>query len=302
MNSFVQAFGFAIYILFVVPFSIFGEELTRRAAAINLAGCVVAWGIVSYVLNDSFRVGAVAWAVYCIGCFIIYICYEDKILAKKKAREEEERNERMRQQLKDLGIDPDKPVTLNINLYSLNNKALKSEYTEDEMKNVALQIENTALHEQRTIEAEYSSQVEDIAEEVFRLWARQEKEPDYLCTLDNYAKRPPKSYRVAEVVGMDYRSKEAQKRYNELRDGEKVLLVKESNNPYDENAVKVVSQDGYHMGFLARDYAKKYKNILKELTYGWHYHYDEHHDFYNTVRIYRHYMEYERERDPFVYE
>ncbi len=90
-------------------------------------------------------------------------------------------------------------------------------------------------------------------------------------------------------------------RYKDLIDGEKVLLVKEPSNPYDKYAIKVLSQDGYHIGYLAKEYAKKFRNLLGDVAYGWHYHYDEKYDFYNTIRIYKNYIEYEEERDTYKY-
>ena len=213
----------------------------------------------------------------------------------------EKHKEELKNHLLDVGIDPDTPSNSTIVTSSPHNKILCTCHTHDEMENIALQVKNDVLGETMTLLADTEKGVAALTEEVFRLWARQEAEPDYICTLQNYARRPPKRHSTVQFVGIQYRGDEAYMRYKRLKDGEKVLLLHEHSNPYDENAVKVLSQDGYHIGYLAREYARKVGKMFTYVGYGWHYHYDEEHDFFNAIHLYKNYMEYEEERDTFDY-
>ena len=54
----------------------------------------------------------------------------------------------------------------------------------------------------------------------------------------------------AKVVGVSFEGRQTV--VAQLREGEKVLLVRDPHNPYDRNAVKVVLQNGQQFGFLDR--------------------------------------------------
>lgn len=301
LTSILTPVFYAFYMMIVWPYKVFKSKVSRNAAQWAAVICFLSWVVVAVVYNELLKTLVAAIGVFLFVCCMIMAHYEEEIESVERKQKEEEEAEQMKQQLKAAGIDLDALFKFNVQLFSPNNQVRKAGYTDGEMENIEMEVENVVLGEKRMLVGEDKYQLTEIAEEVFRLWARREKEPDYVCTLDNYAKNPPKSYKVAEVVGVKYRELDARRRYDALLPGEKVLLVKETTNPYDENAVKVLSQDGFFMGYLAKDYAKKYRNFLNDVTYGWHFHYDEKFDLFNTVRIYRNYMGYEEERDTFEY-
>lgn len=55
-----------------------------------------------------------------------------------------------------------------------------------------------------------------------------------------------------EVAGLTHRSPEAIDRAGELSYGETVYLVKEPDNPYDEGAIKIMTDDDIHIGYVPR--------------------------------------------------
>ena len=89
-----------------------------------------------------------------------------------------------------------------------------------------------------------------------------------------------------KFVGIKYRGDEAYQRYLKLKKGEKVLFVKEPDNPKDPKAVKVVTMDGYHIGYVARG-DTYYINRHPDNTYiGRFYRYDSEQQDYHYVRFY----------------
>uniref|UniRef100_A0AB33JED0 HIRAN domain-containing protein n=1 Tax=Prevotella sp. GTC17262 TaxID=3236797 RepID=A0AB33JED0_9BACT len=55
-----------------------------------------------------------------------------------------------------------------------------------------------------------------------------------------------------EVAGLTHRSQKAINRAEELADGETVYLIKDPTNPYDENAIKIMTDDDIHIGYVPR--------------------------------------------------
>lgn len=89
-----------------------------------------------------------------------------------------------------------------------------------------------------------------------------------------------------KFVGIRHRTQADYQRYLKLKKGEKVLFVKEPDNPKDPNAVKVVTMDGYHIGYVARE-DTYYINCYPDNTYiGRFYRYDSERQDYHYVRFY----------------
>lgn len=57
------------------------------------------------------------------------------------------------------------------------------------------------------------------------------------------------------IVGTKFRPKSAQEIAHNLRPGDEVQLVPEPENPYDENAIKVLAE-GEHIGYVRAATAK----------------------------------------------
>lgn len=54
------------------------------------------------------------------------------------------------------------------------------------------------------------------------------------------------------LMGVNFRPAEAKERVKQLEIGERLLLEREPSNEYDPNAVRVKTQDGEFIGFVAR--------------------------------------------------
>lgn len=71
------------------------------------------------------------------------------------------------------------------------------------------------------------------------------------------------SYDDIRVVGGFYRSYEAKQFIRTLSSGDEVYFLPEPSNPYDRNAVMVISSTGLHIGYIERVYAEDIKLELK---------------------------------------
>lgn len=93
-------------------------------------------------------------------------------------------------------------------------------------------------------------------------------------------------YISLKFVGVSHRSMVEISRYQEMKKGEKVELEKEPDNPYDPHAIKVVTTDGYHIGYIARgDTVLIYKDFDNTATARF-YRYDPAERDYHFVRYY----------------
>lgn len=73
-----------------------------------------------------------------------------------------------------------------------------------------------------------------------------------------------------DVVGGFYRSYEAKRFIKNLSVGDKVYFLPEPSNPYDQNAVMVISSTGLHIGYIERLYAEDVNTELKKYNLrGW---------------------------------
>lgn len=68
------------------------------------------------------------------------------------------------------------------------------------------------------------------------------------------------------VAGSQYRSDEAIERANGLEFQEKLFLEWEKDNPHDPYAVKVLTDDGYHIGYMPAKYTRKFHSKINEAT------------------------------------
>ena len=58
-----------------------------------------------------------------------------------------------------------------------------------------------------------------------------------------------------KCVGLYYRTAAEQTRAMNLKPGEALRLEPEPTNPFDPNAVKVLTEDGFHIGYVSKDEA-----------------------------------------------
>lgn len=75
-----------------------------------------------------------------------------------------------------------------------------------------------------------------------------------------------------EVVGGFYRSYEAKQFIKKLSNGDNVYFLPEPSNPYDRNAVMVISETGLHIGYIKKEWAEDVNIELKKQDLrGWVY-------------------------------
>lgn len=65
-----------------------------------------------------------------------------------------------------------------------------------------------------------------------------------------------------EVAGLTYRPPEAMDRARKLFFGEKVCLVKEPDNLHDERAIKIMTDDDIHIGYVPRFLCTEVSNLM----------------------------------------
>lgn len=68
------------------------------------------------------------------------------------------------------------------------------------------------------------------------------------------------------ITGTQYRSDEAIERANGLELFELLYLEWEKDNPQDPYAIKVLTDDGYHIGYMPAKYTKKFHSKINEYT------------------------------------
>jgi len=61
---------------------------------------------------------------------------------------------------------------------------------------------------------------------------------------------------MSKIVGMTFRDPKSRNRLNSLWNGESLVLEREPSNPYDHNAVKILSTDNIHLGYIRRELAQ----------------------------------------------
>lgn len=76
------------------------------------------------------------------------------------------------------------------------------------------------------------------------------------------------------VVGTFYRGEEEQERAQKLNIGETVFLLPEPENEYDRKAIMVVTQDGYHVGYIGKDINSL---VMREFSFGNDFYVNVHH-------------------------
>lgn len=69
-----------------------------------------------------------------------------------------------------------------------------------------------------------------------------------------------------KVAGLFYRSSSSQRRAASLCINEPLLLQAEPDNEFDPNAVKVLTTEGIHIGYMPKDLAKEWHNHLDVLN------------------------------------
>ena len=68
---------------------------------------------------------------------------------------------------------------------------------------------------------------------------------------------------TAPLVGMRHHPGAAEK-LSELGFGDSLTLVREPENAFDENAIKVFSLDGIFLGYIAREYASEWAPVFDD--------------------------------------
>jgi len=69
------------------------------------------------------------------------------------------------------------------------------------------------------------------------------------------------------VPGVYYRTLDEISRIENLQEGEELVLFREPGNSYDRNAIKVMTKDGYVIGYIPKNLCRLFNEILAEYEY-----------------------------------
>lgn len=69
------------------------------------------------------------------------------------------------------------------------------------------------------------------------------------------------------IAGTYYRTQEEIFCAENLQIGEELVLEKEPTNEFDKNAIKVLTEDGYHIGYIPKELCRMFNDILVGCEY-----------------------------------
>lgn len=137
-----------------------------------------------------------------------------------------------------------------------------------------------------------------LTEEIHRYRAKLNDNKDFRDVFNGDLPRNP--IKEFHLKGLEYRRPKATKIYDSLIEGEKVILIKEPSNPYDENAVMVYATNGEHLGYVPKYMAKEVGKLFHHVGYAWsHYERNKH---YCDFLIFLKFIEYDETTDNYPYE
>jgi hypothetical protein len=132
-----------------------------------------------------------------------------------------------------------------IKTYSPNNTFNKIAYANGGCR---IQISNSVLKEETIFETDTEIEARLISERVMHYYSCKESDYTYYpCT--NVSSHAGSFWRF-DIVGMLYRDESSIIKASKVRQGELLLLVRERNNPKDPNAIRVLTVDGIHIGYV----------------------------------------------------
>lgn len=130
-------------------------------------------------------------------------------------------------------------------IYSPNNSLGKLQGKGDR---VQVTISNSELKERSTLYADDEDDLRLIVDAALRFWAA--REVDYKWYPKTYLPWGRDTFYRFDVLGTSFRGEKARTKAEALEAGDIVLLVRESDNPRDENAIRVTTMDGTTIGYV----------------------------------------------------
>lgn len=113
---------------------------------------------------------------------------------------------------------------------------------------VEVVVSNSTLNERSTLYADDEDDLRLLVDAALRFFAC--REIDYKYYPRTYLPWGKDNYWRFDVLGTGYRGAKARSKAEELEPGHIVLLVRESDNQKDENAIRVVLMDGTTIGYV----------------------------------------------------
>lgn len=113
---------------------------------------------------------------------------------------------------------------------------------------VQVTISNSVLKVRSTLYADDEEDLRLIVDAALRFWAA--CEIDYKWYPKTYLPWGKDTFYRFDILGTNYRGEKAQSKALALETGDIVLLVRESDNPRDENAIRVTTMDGTTIGYV----------------------------------------------------
>jgi tricorn protease-like protein len=69
---------------------------------------------------------------------------------------------------------------------------------------------------------------------------------------------------ILTLVGVSHRTLEEKLLVKDLAEGDEVFLIRDPENEYDSNAIKVIDADNNHLGFITSKEAKELAPLLDD--------------------------------------
>lgn len=113
---------------------------------------------------------------------------------------------------------------------------------------VQITVSNRELKERSLLYADDEDDLQILVDAVLRFWAA--REIDYKYYPRTYLPWGKDTFYRFDILGTRYRGEKAQEKAEELAPGDIVLLVREGDNPQDENAIRVTTMDGTNIGYV----------------------------------------------------
>lgn len=159
----------------------------------------------------------------------------------------------------------DKKVTFTVNCFSENATAEGFVQTFD---GYSVLLKNEAITECILIEAETKEALKLVAEEVFQYWAKIEETGNRDFTNIDHKEHNEDLDMMFDVIGSKPLGNSAWSEAKKLKVGDKLLLINDTSNDRNPDAIKVLTESGVHIGYVEKDIQEKVGTFY-QVGYAW---------------------------------
>lgn len=111
--------------------------------------------------------------------------------------------------------------------------------------------------------------VQLMIEEVFHHWAKIENTGNREFTHIRFEDYPNLDFVGSfQIKGINFRDSFEREEADKLKRGDKVILMYEKDNPKDSSAIMVMTESGYHVGYVEKDEIPNI-GVFRHIAYAW---------------------------------